>query len=305
MNNTFTLKPVPPFRLDYTVWALRRRAKNIIDQWDGKHYKRLFVIENQPLLVTARQNKSISHPKIVITLNKSVNHTEKTKITDLLKTMLGIEYNLNNFYSLAEKDSLLHPIVSEFKGVKPPRFPSIFESLCNAIACQLLSLESGLQLLNNFSESYGKSVRYKEEVFYAFPEPADIIKCKPADLRKLGFSMTKSATIIEIAKIITKYGLSTEQLANMSDKEIITYLTSLKGIGRWSAEYILLRGLGRIHWLPGDDIGVQRNLKNFFHLRGEINYERVFMLKKRWDPYAGLVYFHLLLKKLVEKEIIF
>jgi DNA-3-methyladenine glycosylase II len=53
MSTSFLLHPTPPFRLDYTVWALRRRSRNIIDQWDGKYYTRLFVIDDQLIKVMA------------------------------------------------------------------------------------------------------------------------------------------------------------------------------------------------------------------------------------------------------------
>ena len=83
----------------------------------------------------------------------------------------------------------------------------------------------------------------------------------------------------------------------------------LRGIGRWTAEYTLLRGLGRIDLFPGDDIGARNNLERWMRLRGPLDYVRVAHVVSRWKPYGGLIYFHLLLDSisraglLEEKEV--
>jgi DNA-3-methyladenine glycosylase II len=80
----------------------------------------------------------------------------------------------------------------------------------------------------------------------------------------------------------------------MANEEIVGYLTTLRGIGRWSAEYALLRGLGRLDIFPGDDVGARNNLQRLFHLHTKPDYEEINKLTSQWHPYEGLVYFHLL-----------
>jgi DNA-3-methyladenine glycosylase II len=77
-------------------------------------------------------------------------------------------------------------------------------------------------------------------------------------------------------------------------------LLDLRGIGRWSAEYVLLRGLGRLHVFPGDDVGAQKHLARWLGRSRPLDYAGVARAVERWQPYAGLVYFHLLLNKLSE-----
>ena len=81
-------------------------------------------------------------------------------------------------------------------------------------------------------------------------------------------------------------------------------LTGLRGVGRWTAEYVLLRGLGRLHLFPGDDIGARNRLRRWLHLREPLDYERVRRLLRRWRPYAGLVYLHMLLDGLAEAKLV-
>jgi DNA-3-methyladenine glycosylase II len=72
-------------------------------------------------------------------------------------------------------------------------------------------------------------------------------------------------------------------------------LLALRGVGRWSAEYVMLRGLGRLHVFPGDDVGAQKRLARWLGRPGPLDYAGVRKAVAPWQPYAGLVYFHLLL----------
>ncbi|HEY5029750.1 MAG TPA: hypothetical protein VIK39_15185, partial [Candidatus Angelobacter sp.] len=75
-------------------------------------------------------------------------------------------------------------------------------------------------------------------------------------------------------------------------------LVRLKGVGRWTAEYVLLRGLGRLDIFPGDDVGARKKLAHFLGKRKPLDYEGVCKAVARWQPNAGLVYFHLLLARI-------
>lgn len=93
-------------------------------------------------------------------------------------------------------------------------------------------------------------------------------------------------------------GLDPESLETLDDEAALRAICSLRGIGRWSAEYILLRTLGRINVFPGDDVGAQKNLQRWLQLAETLNYQSVQNLLVGWQPYGGLIYFHLLLDRL-------
>jgi DNA-3-methyladenine glycosylase II len=295
VDNTFVLRANPPFRLDLTVNALRRKNSNIIDQWDGFCYQRVLVVCNKPVLISVCQ-KNVKTPTLTVTTHRHVLDFEKNMIKKILRTILGLRYKADNFYALALKDKHLKLMVTRLIGLKPPRFPSIFESLCNAVACQQLSLNVGIVLLNRFSEHYGKKITVNKKTHFAFPTPMNISKCKPRALMKLGFSLTKSKTIIKIANLLKKDEPSlNKKFLHQKDEQIMSFLLQIKGIGRWSCEYVLLRGFGRMHIFPGDDIGAQNNLKRLLKIRKKMDYESVAKIVKPWYPFSGYVYFHLLL----------
>src|SRR5205814_501588 len=90
---------------------------------------------------------------------------------------------------------------------------------------------------------------------HAFPRPVDLASASPAQLRRLGFSGNKSLVILTAARAIVEGRLNLEDLAALDTAEALDHLIALKGIGRWTAQYILLRGLGRLDVFPADDVG--------------------------------------------------
>ncbi len=96
------------------------------------------------------------------------------------------------------------PLATQFMGLKPPRFPSIFEALSNAISCQQLSLDAGLQIQNRLIQLAGKSISINEKLFYAFPMPKDVANCSIEELKKIGFSTHKCETILEMSSVISE-----------------------------------------------------------------------------------------------------
>jgi DNA-3-methyladenine glycosylase II len=299
---SFTLKPLPPFSLELTVWALRRRPNNEVDRWDGKNYSRIFVFEDNAVKVTVSQEGGLNKPELrVVAVGENFNSQIKSRISATLVKMFSIRKDLREFYSVADGDKRLRPLVEQFTGMKPPRFPTLLEALVNAFSCQQLSLDVGIILLNRLSYSHGIVFKESNTVFHAFPRPKDLAMLSMEDLRKLGLSQNKGLAIIELSKEIIKGNVKMENLEKMSDAEIVEYLSSIRGVGRWSAEYVLLRGLGRLDMFPGDDVGAQKNLQTFMGLDERPDYEQIKRITSRWQPYAGFVYFHFLLAKLKTK----
>jgi DNA-3-methyladenine glycosylase II len=184
--------------------------------------------------------------------------------------------------------------------MKPPRFPTVFEALVNAIACQQFTLTSGLRILSRVVTTWGVPLFGSASSAHAFPRPGDLAGLKEETLRKLGFSRQKAAALIDLARAVTEERLNLENLESMDDEGALEKLQELRGVGRWTAEYALLRGLGRFHIFPGDDVGVRNRLQRWLNLRKPLDYEGVRRIMRRWQPYGGLIYFHLLLTGLEE-----
>jgi DNA-3-methyladenine glycosylase II len=295
----FSLDPLPPFRLDLTAWTLRRRASNTIDRWDGECYRRVLILENSPFEAAIKESGSAHAPRLHVTLNGSQRLPEaKTLALPVLERLLGLRIDLTDFYRLSATDAKLRPLVERFRGAKPPRLPTLFESLVNAVACQQMSLSVGIMLLSRLAAKFGMEIETADGKACAFPRPEDLVSLEPEDFRELGFSLQKGRAIIALAHACSSGEHDWETLESLDNASIVDRLLTLRGIGRWSAEYVLLRGFGRLNVYPGDDVGARNNLKHWLGLRKPLDYEGVRRITNRWQPYAGLVYFHMLLDRL-------
>lgn len=301
---TFSLDPVPPFRLDLTVWTLRRRPDNHVDRWDGQTYQRALTLDNGPIELAVTQRGAADAPRLHVTLSGACLSPEiEAMVRAVLERTLGLEVDLSAFYRVAEADSRLGPLVRRFRGVKPPRLPSVFETLVNAIACQQITLTQGIRLLNRLAATYGPVAAVAatgDSAAHAFPRPRDLAGLEPQDRKALGFSTQKGRALVEAAEAIAQGKLDLEALAGVDDDTAMARLLALRGVGRWTAEYVLLRGLGRTHIFPGDDVGARNNLARWLGLAEPLDYARVARTLAVWKPYGGLIYFHLLLDRLAQ-----
>jgi DNA-3-methyladenine glycosylase II len=216
-----------------------------------------------------------------------------------LEKCLGLNKNLSAFYKFAQKDVILSDLASRFLGLKPPRFPTVFEGVVNGIACQQLSLDLGITLLNRLCINYGQEVRHLNYSARAFPCPEDLANLTPESFRALGYSRQKGRAIILLSKSIVSGDLDLEQLEETDNSQALARLCNLRGIGRWTGEYVLLRGLGRLDVFPADDIGGQRGLQQLLNINKPLDYVQTKNLVSCWYPYGGFIYFHLLMNRLV------
>ena len=292
----FSVRAVPPFRLDLTVWALRRRPRNLVDRWDGVTYRRVVVLNGRAIEVAVLQAGGPTAPRLDVTVTPDPrSESDKRQLRRLLDRLLGLRIDLSAWYRTANRDSRLRPLADRFRGVKPPMFPTVFETLVNAFACQQFSLEAGLTILNRLAAACGTSLETPSTVGHAFPEPEEMIRMSPEELRAIGFSRQKARALLDLAGAIAGQELNLESLARESDDVIGQQLLQLRGVGRWTAEYALLRGYGRLQVFPGDDVGAQKRLARWLGRSRPLDYAGVARAVAPWQPYAGLVYFHLLL----------
>ncbi len=263
------------------------------------------MIGGRPIELAVNQVGSRAEPWLIVTPTPAVRSVaSRRRIRAILDRLLGLRIDLAGWYRIAAREPRLRLLAERFRGVKPPRFPSLFEALVNAFACQQLSLEVGLELLNRLSTLCGLRVRAGREARYAFPCPRDVARKQASRFRALGFSRQKARAMVDLARAITQGRLDLEAFAREPDDVIRDRLSVERGVGRWTAEYVLLRGFGRLNVFPGDDVGAQKRLARWLGRARPLDYASVRRAVGPWQPYAGMVYFHLLLDGLAQRHVL-
>ncbi len=292
MMTHFALHPAAPYRLDLTVWVLRRLPINQMDRWDGQTYRRVLLPGARGIAVEVVQTAAGKSPELLVTVpGRPIAASTQRRMGALLDRMLGLSVDLSPFYRLAAADRRLAALIRPFAGFKPPRLASTFEALVNGIACQQLSLVVGITLLNRLCAAFGQVVGEDR----AFPRPQDLAAARSAHLRKLGFSGRKAETILTLARAVRAGEFDLEAVAKLDDSAAVARLRELRGVGRWTAEFALLRGLGRIDVFPAGDVGSRNKFQQWLGLAERPDYETIYRVLQPWRPYRGLLYFYLLL----------
>ncbi len=268
---------------------------NTVDRWDGATWRRVLALDGAPtaLAVTERGGR----------LEVSIDGggpLAPDAAAVVVRTVLGLDVDVADFALVAAPDPRMAELARRFAGVRPPRLPSPFEALVNGIACQQISLVVGILLLDRLIARFGPE-RGGE---HGFPSPGDLSLARADDLRAIGFSGRKAEYILSLAAAVRDGSLDLDGLSALPDGDAIARLEELPGIGHWTAEYVLLRGLGRLDVFPADDVGGQAKLGRLFALDERPGRARTLALLEPFRPLRGFVYFHLLLDELERRGLL-
>ena len=118
----------------------------MVDRWDGTVYRRVLALSEGSVAFSVTQADPSDASALTVALDKRVGGNVEGNVRASIERLLELRVELAAFYRMARADSVLGPLSARFQGVKPPRFPTVYESLLNAVAVQQLSLESRLEL---------------------------------------------------------------------------------------------------------------------------------------------------------------
>jgi DNA-3-methyladenine glycosylase II len=163
-------------------------------------------------------------------------------------------------------------------GLEPEARRSPFESLVNAVAHQQLNGTAAETILRRFRGLFpGKR----------FPSPAQIATTSDEALRGAGFSRAKTAAIRDIAaKTLDGTVPTSRAIRAMPDEEIIERLVTVRGVGRWTVEMLLIFKLGRPDVLPADDFGVRNGFRIAFARDAMPTPKELLAHGERWRPHG-------------------
>lgn len=160
-----------------------------------------------------------------------------------------------------------------------------FQALAQAIAHQQLHGAAARTILARFIASVGNG---------AFPTPHAVIAAPEAALRAVGFSSSKIAALRDLAaKTLEGVVPERQMLEKLEDAEIITRLTEVRGIGRWTVEMLLMFHLGRPDVLPVDDFGVRAGFQFTYGLRKMPAPKALALYGERWGPHRSAAAWYL------------
>ena len=220
----------------------------------------------------------------------SVPRVGSRRLRSFAGWVLNAGLDLKPFYRLAAKDPRLAPIVRKLRGLKPTRPASLFEMAVIAVTEQQISMAAAAKIRDRVVRKYGE----RAGDLWVFPEPAALAEASSRALLSCGLSHAKTRYIHNLSRRIVSGELELEALKTMSDDQARGMIMGLEGFGRWSADYILVRGLARPDAVPVDDLGVRSVVGESLGGGGRASAEEVTRRLEPFRPFRGLLAFYLL-----------
>ncbi len=149
-------------------------------------------------------------------------------------------------------------LYGRYGGIRPVLFPAAFEGIAWTILGQQVTVRLAVQLKANLARAFGRLTGEGPVPLWAFPAAEDIADQSADALRALQLSRQKAAALLEVARAMACGKWDPQRLAGMDSEAAAADLQGFRGIGRWTAEYILLRVIGHGDVFPAADAGLQR-----------------------------------------------
>ncbi|WP_251047591.1 DNA-3-methyladenine glycosylase [Planococcus sp. ISL-110] len=217
--------------------------------------------------------------------------TERKMAAVHVEEWFDLKTDLKGFYAMAETDPVLSKVVQQYHGLRVIGVPDLFEALVWAVMGQQINLAFAYTLKKRFVENYGESLIYEGEHYWAFPSPETIAELTVADLKALQLTGRKAEYILGIAAAMAKGDLQKEQLLQETDME--RSLLEIRGIGAWSANYVMMKCLNSQSAFPLADVGLHNALKAQLEMERKPTAEEITELAKNWEGWQAYATFYL------------
>lgn len=270
-----------PLDIPRSLEVFRRSGDDAIDRWDGSVLVRTTVLEKRVVPYVCRVIGSIDEPALEVTVQKSEHLGSVERVVrGMFVTAPGA------LAVLLTTDAVIAQLEARYRGVRPVLQDDLFTALLRSISAQQVNLKWAATTRRRLAETYGRRVRLGVHEVMRL-QAASLATLSPSDLRALQFTTRKAEYMISLARAVAHGDLDLEALREASDQEVISRLTAIRGLGRWTAEWFLARALGRPCVAAGD-LGVRKAI-GAVYLEGRMPSEaEVREVTRHWKEAAGV-----------------
>ena len=284
--------PVPgPVDLAGSLDVLRRAGDDLLDRWDGRLWLRAVAVGGRRVGTAARPTGTAADPGLLVSTGNRADPAAAGR------TLAGAFPTAPDaLAALAAADPVVARIAARFPGIGPVLQPDLLTAVVRAISAQQITMRFAATLRGRLARRYG----HRHEVPAPAPAPGDppaaevwsldarrLAGAEIADLRALQFSTSKAVAITALAAAVADGQVDLPTLAGLDDEEVVDRLVRFPGIGRWTAEWLLARTLGRPRVVAGD-LGVRKAV-GAAYLDGRMPSEaEVRAVTAHWGAAAGV-----------------
>jgi DNA-3-methyladenine glycosylase II len=289
------ITPVSPFdfHLSATIFA---GGDPQIRTYDNGKYWQVLRFDGKLILITITSSGTVEIPELTVELTAGITTNDKNRIKEKVFSLFNLDFDLTAFYDEVKADTVMATLTQHLRGLKSPTTPTVFEALVDSIIEQQISLNVAHVLERNVIKTFGDNLTLDDVVYYAYPTPHNVAGGTVEQLRNCGLSMRKAEYIHGIATSIVQGELDLEHFKSYEDaEEIIKEMTKIRGIGVWTAELTMLRGMHKLEAIPADDLGLRRHIAHYYCNDHKITGAEAREIAEKWGTWKGLAAYYLIL----------
>jgi DNA-3-methyladenine glycosylase II len=290
-----TLTPRPPFNALPILMYYGRSPQEPLDIVSEGIWRRAVRLEGRSVLFEVASHGTVEAPGLTVRLLAEAPTQTGLSLLALAANAVRRWWRLDQdpaeLEPIAERDPVFGELLARLRGARAPLMPSPFECLVWAILGQQITVAFAYKMKRALVERYGDSLEHDGRTYWLFPEAGRLAEADPAELRELQFSRQKSDYVRSLAALVAEDRIDWDELAGLPSEDAIKALTALRGVGRWTAEYVLMRGLGHADVIPAADVGLQAAIGRAYGLGRKATEREVRELAERWVPHRSYAAF--------------
>lgn len=298
------LNIVSPFDFDLTARIFSHGDKQIQAYSDGEYY-RVLRIGDKPLLASVSSNGTVGEPKLLVKLgsNTEISKGDVKAAKKLISTIFDVNLDLKPFYRAVASDGIMSEIVKKLRGLKICSTPTTFEALVSSIVEQQISLTVALSIERKLIKKFGEKLTLDTNEYYTFPNPEKLSLGSLKQFRACGLTKMKSEYIRGISKLLLKGELNLEEMKRVDEGTIIKKLLEIRGVGTWTAELTMVRGMQKYDTMPADDLGLRRCVAEYYTRGKLVSSHEARVIAEKWKPWRGYASFYLIVAEMMGIEV--
>jgi DNA-3-methyladenine glycosylase II len=285
---SLTLTPRRPFNAAPILGYLSRSPLEPLDVVTYGRYRRAVRLDGRPALIEVVPEGSVEAPRLTVRLlGPDADPVLLPLAGREVARWWRIDQDPAALDAVAQRDPVLGALLARLDGARAPLMPSPFECLIWAILGQQITLAFAYKMKRAVVERYGEALVHEGRTYWLFPEASRLAAADPADLREIQFSRQKSEYVRALAGLVAEQRIAWDEIVALPTDEAIAALTALRGVGRWTAEYILMRGLGHPDVIPAADVGLRSAIGRAYGFGRNATEAEVRTLAVRWAPHRS------------------
>ncbi|GAF63374.1 DNA-3-methyladenine glycosylase [Bacillus sp. TS-2] len=292
-NNCLVITLPEFFDMSANISYLLRDENECLHEIENDSITKAIVVEGTFYLVKIRVIHS--QQMIIQFLNDSIpiEKQEQKNIVKYIGEWFDLDIDLNPFYDMAKVDPLLNIPVQQFYGLRVIGIPDLFEALCWGVLGQQINLAFAYSLKRKLVEKFGNYIEWDGKKYWMFPTFDQIAKLTPKDLADIKMTIKKCEYIIGIAQMMERGELSKKQLKPLNFMEAEKKLMDIRGVGPWTANYVLMRCLKFQRAFPIDDVGLINSIKKLLNMNRKPTKDEILKLSTSWENWESYATFYL------------